>query len=45
MDKRGVTQSGIPSYNMKESPMIPSGNVQNYSKKNPIVSSGTYLNT
>ena len=45
MDKRGYNQSGIPSPDIKQSPIIPLGNVPNYSKKNPTYSYGNYLNT
>ena len=30
MDKRGVTNSGIPPYDIKKLPIIPLGNVPNY---------------
>ena len=43
--KRGVNQSGIPSPNIKSLPIIPLGNVPNYSKKNPTFYSGTSLKT
>ena len=40
MDKRGVNQSEIISSGIKQSPIIPLGNVHNYGKKNPTVYSG-----
>ena len=43
MYKHGVTQSGIPSPDIKRLPIVPLRNVQNFSKKNPTVSSGNYL--
>ena len=45
MDKSAVTHSGIPSPDIKQLLIIPLGNVTNDSKKNPTVSSGTYLKT
>ena len=45
MDKCGVNHSGITSHDIKKSTMIPLGNVPYYRKKNPTVSSGTYLKT
>ena len=44
MDKRGVTYSGIPSPEIKQSPIIPLGNVPYHMRKNPTVASGIYLN-
>ena len=37
MDKCGVTQSGIPSSDIKQRPIIPLSNVHHFSKKNPTV--------
>ena len=45
MDKRGVTQSGIPSSDIKQLPIIPMSNLQNYSTKKPTVSYGYSLRT
>ena len=45
VDKRGFTQSVIPSYDIKQLPIIPFGNVHNYSKKTPTVYSGYSLKT
>ena len=35
MDKRGVTQIGIPSSKIKQLPIIPLSDVHNYSNKKP----------
>ena len=45
MNKRGVTQIGIPSSDIKQLPIVILGNVPNYSKKNPTIYSGTSLKT
>ena len=45
MNKHGVTHSGIPSSEIKQLPIIPLGNVHNYSKKTQTVSYGDYLKT
>ena len=45
VDKRGGTHSGIPSLDIKQSPIIPLCNVQYYRKKTPTVSSVASLKT
>ena len=45
VDKRGVAQSGSPSYDIKQLPTISFINVHSFSKKNPTVYSGNYLKT
>ena len=40
VDKRGVNQIEIPSYEIKQLPIISLINVHNYSKKKPTVYSG-----
>ena len=45
MYKNGVNQSGIPSSAVKQLPIIPLSNVQNFSKKNTTVYYGNSLKT
>ena len=45
MDKHGFTLNRIPLPDIKHLQMIPLGNLQTYSEKNIIVSSGTSLKT
>ena len=43
MDKRGVTQSGIPSSDKRRLPIIPLSNVQNFIKITPTFYYENYL--
>ena len=45
MEKRAISNSGIPSPDKKQLPIIPLGNEPYHRKKNPTVSSGDYLMT